>query len=61
MWVLNEDKSSWTNQVKLGSFPRIANFMGAGEDGYSTVVGGGKNGELLVIEHKVSGELKLFI
>lgn len=60
VWVLNEDKSSWTNQVKLGSFPRIATFMGYGEDGYSTVVGGGKNGELLVIEHKVSGDLKLF-
>jgi len=60
VWVLNEDESSWTNQVKVGSFPRIATFMGYGEDGYSRVEGGGKNGELLVIEHKVSGELKLF-
>ncbi|XP_058213104.1 F-box/kelch-repeat protein At3g23880-like [Rhododendron vialii] len=55
VWVLNENESSWTKQVKVGSFPRIAI-----EDGDNRVVGGGKNNELLVTEHKVSGDLKLF-
>ncbi|KAI8556993.1 hypothetical protein RHMOL_Rhmol05G0299400 [Rhododendron molle] len=60
VWVLNEDQGSWTNQFKLGSFPRIAPYVGCGENGEITVVGGMKNGELLVTDHKVSGNLKLF-
>ncbi|KAI8556885.1 hypothetical protein RHMOL_Rhmol05G0290800 [Rhododendron molle] len=55
VWVLNEKESSWTKQVKVGSLPRIATVYGD-----NTVVGGGKNSELLVTEHKVSRDLKLF-
>lgn len=60
VWVLNENESSWTNQVKVGSLPRIASIMSNGEVGFYTVVGGGKNGELFVIEQKKFSELKLF-
>ncbi|KAI8557004.1 hypothetical protein RHMOL_Rhmol05G0300100 [Rhododendron molle] len=60
VWVLNENESCWTNQIKVGPFLRIASDMGYELDGDITVVGGGKNGELLVTEHKYSGELKLF-
>ncbi|KAI8556887.1 hypothetical protein RHMOL_Rhmol05G0291000 [Rhododendron molle] len=57
VWVLNENENSWTNQVKGASFPRIASDTRNRE---RTVVVGGKNGELLVTKHKVSGDLKLF-
>ncbi|XP_058214501.1 F-box/kelch-repeat protein At3g23880-like [Rhododendron vialii] len=60
VWVLNENESCWTNQIKVGPFPRIASDMGYEVDGHITAVGGGKNGELLVTEHKYTGELKLF-
>ncbi|KAI8557018.1 hypothetical protein RHMOL_Rhmol05G0301400 [Rhododendron molle] len=60
VWVLNEMESSWTHQVKVGSFPRIASEMGNGKYSRITVVGGLKNGELLVTGDNVSGELKLF-
>ncbi|KAI8557014.1 hypothetical protein RHMOL_Rhmol05G0301000 [Rhododendron molle] len=45
VWVLNENESSWTNQVKVVSFPRIAGDMEDGVDGLCTVLGGGKNGQ----------------
>ncbi|KAI8557017.1 hypothetical protein RHMOL_Rhmol05G0301300 [Rhododendron molle] len=60
VWVLNEIESSWTHQVKVESFPRIASDMGNGEYSKITVVGGLKNGELLVTGHNLPGELKLF-
>ncbi|KAI8557002.1 hypothetical protein RHMOL_Rhmol05G0299900 [Rhododendron molle] len=60
VWLLNENESCWTNQIKVGPFPSIARDMGYGVDGDITMVGGGKNGELLVWEHKYSGELKFF-
>ncbi|KAI8557003.1 hypothetical protein RHMOL_Rhmol05G0300000 [Rhododendron molle] len=62
VWVLNENESCWSNQIKVGPFPRIASdmIMGYEVGGHITVVGGGENGELLVTEHKYSGELKLF-
>ncbi|KAI8556884.1 hypothetical protein RHMOL_Rhmol05G0290700 [Rhododendron molle] len=60
VWVLNENESSWTNQIKGVSLPRIASDMRNGEDGESTVVGGRNNGELLVAEQNVSGDMKLF-
>ncbi|XP_058217044.1 F-box/kelch-repeat protein At3g06240-like [Rhododendron vialii] len=58
LWVLNEDHSSWTNQFKVGCFPRIERYVGYGE---TTVVGGSKNGELVVTKHEVCGDLKLFL
>ncbi|XP_058214506.1 uncharacterized protein LOC131325988 [Rhododendron vialii] len=61
VWVLNEDQGSWTNQFKMGSFPRIPPYVGCGENGEITVVGGMKNGELVVTDHKVSSDLKLFL
>ncbi|KAI8557008.1 hypothetical protein RHMOL_Rhmol05G0300500 [Rhododendron molle] len=57
VWVLNEDQSSWTNQFKVGCFPRIEHYVGCGE---IIVVGGAKNGELLVTDHNLCGDLKLF-
>ncbi|XP_058213108.1 F-box/kelch-repeat protein At3g06240-like [Rhododendron vialii] len=60
VWVLNENESSWTNQIKGVSVPRIASDMAYGEYSECTVVGGRNNGELLVAEHKVSGYIKLF-
>ncbi|XP_058217047.1 F-box/kelch-repeat protein At3g23880-like [Rhododendron vialii] len=61
VWVLNENESSWTNQVKVGSFPRIAGDMDDGEDRLFTVMGGGKDGKLLMTDYKyTAGELKLF-
>ncbi|XP_058217043.1 F-box/kelch-repeat protein At3g23880-like [Rhododendron vialii] len=57
VWMLNEDQSSWTNQFKVGCFPRIGRYVGFDE---ITVVGGSKNGELVVTDHKLSGDLKLF-
>ncbi|KAI8556991.1 hypothetical protein RHMOL_Rhmol05G0299200 [Rhododendron molle] len=58
VWVLNEDQSSWTNQFKIGSFPWIGYYMGAYVD--FTLVGWAKNGELVVVDHKASGDFKLF-
>ncbi|KAI8557016.1 hypothetical protein RHMOL_Rhmol05G0301200 [Rhododendron molle] len=60
VWVLDEIESSWTHQVRVESFPRIASDMGNEEYCRIIVVGGLKNDELLVTGHKVSGELKLF-
>ncbi|XP_058214526.1 F-box/kelch-repeat protein At3g23880-like [Rhododendron vialii] len=57
VWVLNEDQSSWTNQFKIECFPMIERYMGFNE---ITVVGGAKDGELVVTDHEVSGGLKLF-
>ncbi|KAI8557007.1 hypothetical protein RHMOL_Rhmol05G0300400 [Rhododendron molle] len=57
VWVLNEDQSSWTNQFKVGCFPMIERYVGFNE---ITVVGGAKNGELVVTNHEVSGDLNLF-
>ncbi|XP_058216578.1 F-box protein At3g07870-like [Rhododendron vialii] len=67
VWVLNENEFLWTNQVKLGfqaklgSFPWLPSYKGNWEDAENTVVGGLKDGELLVAAHKVSGDLKLFL
>ncbi|KAI8556886.1 hypothetical protein RHMOL_Rhmol05G0290900 [Rhododendron molle] len=61
VWVLNEDQSSWTNPFKVESFSRIANNVGSGQSGEMTVLGFAKNGELVVTNHKVSGDLKLFL
>lgn len=60
VWVLNEDQSSWTNQFKIGSFLTVARNVGCGENGEITVLGCAKNGALVVTDHKVSGDLKLF-
>ncbi|XP_058213105.1 F-box protein At3g07870-like [Rhododendron vialii] len=61
VWVLNEDQSSWTNPFKVESFSRITNNVGSGQSGEMTVLGFAKNGELVVTDHKVSGDLKLFL
>lgn len=42
VWVLNENETSWTNQVNVESFPMIATNMRSGEEEKITVVGGGK-------------------
>ncbi|XP_058214529.1 F-box/kelch-repeat protein At3g23880-like [Rhododendron vialii] len=60
VWVLNEDKNSWTNQFKVGSFPRIARNVRSRGIAKITVVGGAKNGELVVANHKTTGDLVLF-
>ncbi|KAI8556877.1 hypothetical protein RHMOL_Rhmol05G0290200 [Rhododendron molle] len=63
VWVLNEDRSSWTNKLKLDllfySNPRVASKMGSGEVGKIRVVGCAKNVQLLVTNHKLSGDLFL--
>ncbi|XP_058214499.1 F-box/kelch-repeat protein At3g23880-like [Rhododendron vialii] len=60
VWVLNEDQKSWTNQFKVGSFPRISRYVRYGENGEIRVVGCANNGEFVVIDHSGSGDLKLF-
>lgn len=63
VWVLNEDQSSWTNQFKIGSFPWLGpgHYMGAYyKKGRINMVGCAKNGELVVVDHKASGDFKLF-
>ncbi|XP_058215917.1 F-box/kelch-repeat protein At3g23880-like [Rhododendron vialii] len=61
LWVLNESESSWTNQVKVRSSPRIASTVGNWERGELTVVGCAKNGQLLVTYHTISGDLNVFL
>ncbi|XP_058214496.1 F-box/kelch-repeat protein At3g23880-like [Rhododendron vialii] len=60
VWMLNEDQSSWTNQFKIGSFPWTGHYMGAYEKCEISIVGCAKNGELVVVDHKASGDFKLF-
>ncbi|KAI8556882.1 hypothetical protein RHMOL_Rhmol05G0290500 [Rhododendron molle] len=57
LWVLNESESSWTNQFKVRSSPRIASTVGNGELGELTVLGCAKNGQLLVTYHTISGDI----
>ncbi|XP_058213111.1 uncharacterized protein LOC131325072 isoform X2 [Rhododendron vialii] len=61
VWVLNESESSWTNQVKVRSSPRIASTVENGELGGLTVLGCAKNGQLLVTYHTISGDLNVFL
>ncbi|KAI8556888.1 hypothetical protein RHMOL_Rhmol05G0291100 [Rhododendron molle] len=61
VWVLKEDQSSWTNPYKVECFSRIANNVASGQSGKMTVLGFEKNGELIVTDHKVSGDLKVFL
>ncbi|XP_058214524.1 F-box/kelch-repeat protein At3g23880-like [Rhododendron vialii] len=61
VWVLNAaDQNSWTNQFKVGSFPRISCYGRFGDNGEIRVVGCAKNGELVLTDHSGSGDLKLF-
>ncbi|KAI8556994.1 hypothetical protein RHMOL_Rhmol05G0299500 [Rhododendron molle] len=60
VWVLNEDQKSWTNQFKVGSFPRISRYVRYGENAKIRVVGCANNGEFVVRDHSGSGDLKLF-
>lgn len=70
VWVLNEDQSSWSKQLKVGSSPRIKRIRGRVEgvlydrmqlQRYDriTPVGGAKNGELAMTIHRKSGDLEL--
>ncbi|KAI8557009.1 hypothetical protein RHMOL_Rhmol05G0300600 [Rhododendron molle] len=61
VWVLNADQNSWTNQFKVGSFPRISGYVRFGYNGEIRVVGCATIGELVVTDHSGSGDLKLFL
>ncbi|KAI8556881.1 hypothetical protein RHMOL_Rhmol05G0290400 [Rhododendron molle] len=54
VWVLNEDQSSWANQMKVGYVPSVSRNMGTGEVVKIRVVGCAKNGQLLVTNHKLN-------
>ncbi|XP_058216589.1 F-box/kelch-repeat protein At3g23880-like [Rhododendron vialii] len=48
VWVLDENERCWTNQFKIGSFPRIENLATRGEFWRVRLVGCMKNGDLIV-------------
>lgn len=62
VWVLDENERSWTNQFKIGSFPRIENIVSHGQFWRIKLVGFAKNGDMIFFEWpKKSSDLILML
>lgn len=58
VWVLNEDRRSWTNQFRVGP---LADLVGCLENGAITLVGCAENGERVLKVGKISGGVKFYL
>ncbi|CAL5335086.1 unnamed protein product [Camellia sinensis] len=60
VWVLDENRSSWTKQFKVGPFPDIGSRVGGEKNVEIMLVGCAKDGKLIVEDRSESDVLKLF-
>ncbi|KAL7265482.1 hypothetical protein ACSBR1_003287 [Camellia fascicularis] len=60
VWVLDENRSSWTKQFKVGPFPGIGSTVGGEENVEIMLVGCARDGILIVEDRSESDVLKLF-